>query len=174
MRSYADLSAGADQLPRTRRSKHLPTNIKVVVGAHDQQAINAKTKATQWIWKFKIRRHSREQNQHYLEGSMVGSIPLACVFSRSPWGSDALNSQFVAESGESVDPVEARIIASISWLRADPSLSPGSSSNASCRSGTGHCNTANSNLMRPEATADQTGHAIGRSDRTCGRNVRRS
>ena len=62
-----------------------------------------------------------------------------------------------------------------SWrLRAEPSLSRGSSSNAPDCNGTDHCNHANNRLMRPDASPDRTGHAVGRSDRTCGRNVRRS
>ena len=67
-----------------------------------------------------------------------------------------------------------RIIAPPWRLRAEPSLSRGSSSNAPYRNGNGHCNHANNKLMRPEASPDRTGHAIGRSDRTCGRNARRS
>jgi hypothetical protein len=102
----------------------------------------------------------------YREDSIVGNIPLMVelLFKR----------QFVAESGESVDQVEARISAKPWRLRAEPSLSRGSSSNAPYRNGIGHCNHANNKLMRPEASPDRTGHAIGRSDRTCGRNVRRS
>jgi len=59
-------------------------------------------------------------------------------------------------------------------LSAEPCLSRGSSSNAPFRGGTGRCTLANNNLMRPEATPDRTGHAIGRSDRMCGRNARKS
>jgi hypothetical protein len=70
--------------------------------------------------------------------------------------------------------VEAGIIAPPWRLRAEPSLSRGSSSNAPFRDGIGHCNIANNKLMRPAATPDPTGHAIGRSDRMCGRNVRKS
>jgi hypothetical protein len=70
---------------------------------------------------------------------------------------------------------EPRGRAATAWrLRAEPSLSRGSSSNAPFRDGIGHCNIANNKLMRPEATPDPTGHAIGRSDRMCGRNVRKS
>jgi hypothetical protein len=79
-----------------------------------------------------------------------------------------------SESDESVDLVEARIIAPLWRLRAEPSLSRGSSSNAPFRDGIGHSNIANNKLMRPDATPDSTGHAIGRSDRICGRNARRS
>lgn len=88
--------------------------------------------------------------------------------------SHAAKSRFVTESGESVDPVERRIIAPPWRLRAEPSLSRGSSSNAPFRSGSGHCNHANNRLMRPEANRDRKVHAVGRSDRTCGRNARRS
>jgi hypothetical protein len=70
--------------------------------------------------------------------------------------------------------VEAPIIGPPWRLRAEPSLSRGSSSNAPYRNGIGHYNHANNKLMRPEASPDRTGHAVGRSDRTCGRNVRRS
>jgi hypothetical protein len=94
----------------------------------------------------------------YREDSMVGNIPL----------------EFVAESGESVDLVKARINAPPWRLRAEPSLSRGPSSNAPSRSGTGRCIHANKKLMRPAASPARTGHAIGRSDRTCGRNVRKS
>jgi hypothetical protein len=79
----------------------------------------------------------------------------------------------VAESGESVDLVEAQINALFWRLRAEPFLSRGSSSNAPFRNGIDHCIQANNKLTRPEASPDRTGHAIGRSDRTCGRNARR-
>jgi hypothetical protein len=111
----------------------------------------------------------------FIEKTRLSGISRSRIYSYAPsWWSYASNSQFVAESGESVDLVEARIIAPPWRLRAEPSLSRGSSSNAPYRNGTDHCNQANNKLMRPEASPDRTGHAIGRSDRTCGRNARRS
>jgi hypothetical protein len=75
---------------------------------------------------------------------------------------------------ESVDMVETRISAPLWRLRAEPSPSRGSSSNAPFRNGIGHCIHANNKLTQPEANPEWTGHAIGRSDRTYGRNARRS
>jgi len=123
---------------------------------------------------FSPHRAVRAHEPTFIVKTRLSGISRSRIYPYAPlWRSYASNSQFVAESGESVDLVEARISAKPWRLRAEPSLSRGSSSNAPYRNGNGRCNHANNKLMLPEATPDRTGHAIVRSDRTCGRNVRK-
>jgi hypothetical protein len=110
----------------------------------------------------------------YREDFDCREYPARVYILKLPHGGVKLQLPIRCRNWRVVDLVEARIIAPPWRLRAEPFLSRGSSSNAPFRDGIGHSNIENNKLTRPEATPDWTGHAIGRSDRTRGRNAHRS